>query len=318
MKPDALPTLSSRQLRAVLAIAEYRSFIAAAAFLKISQPALTRTIKQIEADLGVALFSRTTRLVVITPAGREFVALAERVLNDLKISVGSLRRHSQHQSGQIIVSSVLSLAGAVLPSLIADYNRKFPGIELHLREGIHSSVVDDLRAGVADFGIGYVDDLPEAFVAETLGTERFHVVLSPRCPLARLRQIEIGALKGATIVSFPVDSHTRRMVDGAAGAAGFAPHYAVTVNRLPTLLSLVRNGVGLGVVPASERPPASDRRLTSRPLSGTRLSCRLGIMRLRERDLSPAAASFLAVVRQWIGTVGPTTKRNMTRLTRSA
>ena len=71
-----IPDLGSRQLLAVLAIADYGSFIAAAAFLKTSQPALTRTIKRIEDVLGVSLFERTTRRVQLTPAGREFVAVA--------------------------------------------------------------------------------------------------------------------------------------------------------------------------------------------------------------------------------------------------
>src|SRR6478672_13626943 len=89
VRASSFPDVTARQLRAVLAVAEYRSFIAAAAFLKTSQPALTRTIKQIEDVLGVRLFDRSTRRVEITAAGKEFVAVAERMLNDLRISVRS-------------------------------------------------------------------------------------------------------------------------------------------------------------------------------------------------------------------------------------
>jgi DNA-binding transcriptional LysR family regulator len=96
---DAFPDLSSRQLRAVLAVAEYRSFVAAAASLKASQPALTRTIKQVEAKLGVLLFTRSTREVAITDAGKEFAALAEKLLNDLKIGVESIRERASEQRG---------------------------------------------------------------------------------------------------------------------------------------------------------------------------------------------------------------------------
>jgi len=91
VQASSLPDINSRQLRAVLAVAEYRSFIAAAAFLKTSQPALTRTIKQIEAVVGASLFSRSTRQVSITQAGKEFAALAERLLNDLKIGIENMR-----------------------------------------------------------------------------------------------------------------------------------------------------------------------------------------------------------------------------------
>ena len=65
-------------------------------------------------------------------------------------------------------------------------------------------------------------------------------------------------------------------------------------------MGCVRNGVGLAVVPASERPLPDDPDLVSRPLVGRRLVCQIGIMRLRERELTPAAAEFLNVVRKWL------------------
>jgi DNA-binding transcriptional LysR family regulator len=73
----------------------------------MSQPALTRIIQQVEAELGVALFARSTRQVSVTGAGKEFAAHAERLLNDLKISVASLREHAGRPRGQIVVASVV-------------------------------------------------------------------------------------------------------------------------------------------------------------------------------------------------------------------
>ena len=291
--------LSARQLRAVLAVAEYRSFIAAAAFLKVSQPALTRTIKQVETALGVALFSRTTRQVAVTAAGREFAAVAERMLNDLRISVESLRKHSAQPAGQIIVSSVLSLAGAVLPELLATFGRRYPGIQVHLREGIQSDVVDDIRSGLADFAIGYIDAAAD-IDSTTLATERFHLVMPASHALARHKRVPLDALSEVVLVSFPRESRSRRIVDGAAAARGLTLRYAMTANRLPTLLGLVRNRIGLAVVPSHERPAAGDRALTSRPLSGREFSCRLGVLRSKQRELTPAAAIFLVVVRRWL------------------
>ena len=133
-----IPDLGSRQLLAVLAIADYGSFIAAAAFLKTSQPALTRTIKRIEDVLGVSLFERTTRRVQLTTAGREFVAVAERVLNDLRISVRSMRELADQQRGQVIVATIMSVANGLLPRIIAEYHVARPSIELHVREGVQA------------------------------------------------------------------------------------------------------------------------------------------------------------------------------------
>jgi DNA-binding transcriptional LysR family regulator len=299
-KHDLLPDLSARHLRAVLALIEYRSFIAAAAFLKVSQPALTRTIKQVEAELGATLFLRTTRQVEVTAAGREFAAVAERMLNDLRISIEHMRTHGSKHAGQIIVSSVVSLAGAVLPELVATFGRRYPGIQVHLREGIQADVVDDVRSGVADFAIGYVDDLPEGIESDALASEKFHVVTAKSHSLARRQRIPIEALKDLTLVSFPRESRSRRILDAGAARRGFTLRYAMTANRLGTLLSLVRNGIGVAVLPSSERPEPADPALTSRPLGGREFTCRLGFMRLKERELTSAAAIFLVVVRKWI------------------
>ena len=122
-----VPDLTARQLHAVLAVAEYNSFIAAAAFLKTSQPALTRTIKRVEDVLGVRLFDRSTRRVAITAAGKEFVAVAERMLNDLRISISSMREIGQEQRGQIIISSIMSVATGLLPAIVANYRSSRPG-----------------------------------------------------------------------------------------------------------------------------------------------------------------------------------------------
>jgi DNA-binding transcriptional LysR family regulator len=85
-----LPDLRARELATIIALADYGSFVAAAAHMKTSQPALTRTVKRVERVLGVTLFTRSTRRVEITEAGREFVAVAARVLSDLQLSVRSL------------------------------------------------------------------------------------------------------------------------------------------------------------------------------------------------------------------------------------
>jgi len=298
VQASSLPEVNSRQLRAVLAVAEYRSFIAAAAFLKTSQPALTRTIKQIEATVGASLFSRSTRQVSITEAGKEFAAIAERLLNDLKIGVENVRELAEQRRGQIIIASIMSLAHVALPRLIAEYNRQFPGIEIHLREAVHGNVQDDVRSGLADFGLGYVADMPEPFTTESLGAEAFYVVLPLRHRLARAKEIELKALKDATLVSLPTDSRTRRIIDGAAATAGFTFRHVVTVNQFATLYSFVRNGVGLTIVPDRARPPAQDPELVSRPLVRPRVSREIGIVRLRGRDMTPAAAGLLTLLKE--------------------
>jgi LysR family transcriptional regulator, carnitine catabolism transcriptional activator len=287
------PEINSRQLRAVLAVVEYRSFIAAAAHLGTSQPALTMTIKKLEAALGLSLFLRTTRQVTLTVAGREFAAMAERVSNDLKLSMRSLRELTEQQRGQVIVASLPPLP---MSGVVAEYGRRFPGIEIQLREGLQDDIRDDVRSGLADFGVGYLSDLPDSYVSESLGVEELCVVLSKDEPLARARQIEFAALRDVAMVSFGAGSTIRRLADAAATAAGFTLRHAVVVNLPLTLMNLVASGVGVAIVPA--RPSPLHSNLVLRPLVRPRLSSEIGIMRLRDRELSRAAAGMLALTRE--------------------
>src|SRR5262245_65452954 len=152
MPPSNVPDLTARQLHAVLGVAEYNSFIAAASFLKTSQPALTRTIKRVEDILGVRLFDRSTRRVAITAAGKEFVAVAERMLNDLRISVSSMREIGQEQRGQIIIPSIMTVATGLLPAIIPKYRSSRPGINIVLRVDVNGKVLVDVSSGLADLG----------------------------------------------------------------------------------------------------------------------------------------------------------------------
>ena len=298
MATHALPDLSARQLEAVLAVAEYGSFIAASARLRISQPALTRTIKRVEAALGVRLFERSTRHVQITPAGREFVAVAERLLNDLRLTVRNLREVAEEQRGRLTLSCIMSVASGVLPLLLATYRADRPGIEIQVREGVHGSVLEDVRSGGADLGLSYVDDLPDAVEGIPLQRETFSVVVPKRHRLAARQSLALAELKDEPMVALPSDSRTRRTIDAAASTAGFSLRQVVTVGQFATLMGCVRAGVGLAVVPTGATGFFLGRDLRAIPVSEPRLSRRLGLIMLRERERSPAAPWFLGLDRR--------------------
>ena len=298
MPRGALPDFSARQLEAVLALAEYGSYVAAAARLRLSQPALTRSIQRLEAALGVRLFERSTRRVQITAAGREFAAVAERMLNDLGITVQSVREVAEERRGLVVLSSVMSVAGGLLPGIIASYRADRPGVEIHVREGVHAAVLEDVRSGVADFGIGYVDELPDFAVGTALSRETFCVVMPARHRLANRRSLSLSELRDEPMVGLPTEARTRRTIDAAAAISGVPLRQAVVVSQFATLMALVGAGVGIGIVPKGATHGPLARGLRSVPLVEPKLSRRLGLIALREREPTPAAAGFVALLRR--------------------
>lgn len=298
MTPLAMPDLTSRQLQTVLALAEYGSFIAAASLLKTSQPAVTRTIKHVEDVLGIKLFDRSTRSVQITAAGKEFVAVAARIQNDLKITLRSMRELSDQRRGQIIISSIMSVANGKLPGLVSAYRLDHPGIELHVRDGVHGTVIEDVRSGAADFGITYLDDLPDPFLSVRVGSEAFTVVLPRNHELAGKKSLSLSDLKGAPLVSLPSDSRTRRVIDGAASSVGLTLNHVVTVSQFATMLGFVRAGIGLAIAPKSGVASFLGKELSAVPIRGRPLARDLGIITLKEREPSPAATGLMSLIKR--------------------
>lgn len=298
MTPSAPPDLSARELLAVVTVAQYNSFVAAALTLSMSQPALTRIVQRVERLLGVALFKRSTRRVEVTDEGREFAAVAERMLNDLRITTRRMQERSQEVRGQVVVSSVMSLAYTVLPAIVRAYRERHPRVELRIREGVHGTVVEDVRGGAADVGITYLEGLPEQLRAVPLGREAFHVVLPVRHPLAKRRSIALAELGGSAFVALPGDSRTRRTIDAAAAAHGVALDHVVTVTQFATLMSFVRAGVGVSIVPGGALAEARAAGLAVRPLTAPRLVRELGIVTLRERAPTAPADELIALLRE--------------------
>src|SRR5262249_8500703 len=245
----------------------------AAAHLGISQPALTLSIRRLEEILGLALFIRTTRQVTLTAAGREFVLMAERVLNDLSRGMRSLQELSDRHRGHVTVTSLITLR---MSAVVAEYNKRFPGGEIELREGFEDDVKEDVR--VADFGLGYIGELPSSHTIEGLSIETLRVVLRRDHSLADARQVAFEELKDTALVSLPTRSRARRLIDAAATSAGFALRHAVTVGLPLTLFNLVSSGAGVAVVPGGPPPLPAFKHLVSRALVKPSLSSEVGIM----------------------------------------
>jgi len=313
------PDLSSRQLHCVVALARYGSFVAAAADLGLSQPALTRAIMRIEQTLGVRLFTRSTRRVALTAAGREFVPVAERLIADLDIGIQNMHTLGTRQRGRLVIASLMSVAYGLLPGIIAAYRARYISVDLELREGVLSAVTEDVRSGLADFGIGDVTNtstISAAIEAEALSDSAFRVVLPAGHPLARKRSLRMGDLRGESIIAMPFGAGMRRSIDSAAAAAGIAFDRTITVSQFATIFKLVQAGsrpldrAGAGAVvgrlrrPGFARTPGAQPRPPARPAAAPRSAGLAG-----RRGLHRAAADPSRRQRIETGTAAPATGR---------
>ena len=157
-------------LRDVIAVAERGSLRAAARHLGIAQPVITRSIREIEHDLGATLFERRARGVVITPLGEVFLRRARTMQSELRIAREELNQMQGLGKGSVSVALSTVPHLCLLPSALSPFRARYPDVFLHIAEGLFPSVEGGLQDGTVDFYVGPLSDQPLAkeFVVEKL------------------------------------------------------------------------------------------------------------------------------------------------------
>ena len=286
------PNLTTKQLRAIVALARFGSFVAAANSLGISQPGLSRIIQQAEGLLGVTLFLRGTRTVTLSEAGREFVPVAERLTVELEQQTKRIRALDGELRGQLVIASLMSIAHQVLPTALVEFRRRYPKMMIRVREGFGPQVAEDVQSGIVDIGIGNAPSASPDILIESVVDELFFAVLPIEHRLAKRDAVKLDDLVSEQLVSMPIESGLRRLIDLAANRSGVALDHSLITNQFGTLFQFVASGLGVGIVPATVLPPRTERTLKVvriRPV----MKRRIGILRRSDRLLHEPAALFL-------------------------
>jgi LysR family transcriptional regulator, regulator of abg operon len=157
------------QLRDLLAIVERGSLRAAARHLGQAQPALTRSIRMLEQDLGTSLFEREARGMVLTPAGKLFYQRASLVVQELRHAREEIEQHSGQMTGTVVMGLSIMPHVGWLPQALPIFREKFPHIKLKVIEGLYPAIESGLRDGSIDFYLGAAPD--EAIESGLISTE---------------------------------------------------------------------------------------------------------------------------------------------------
>lgn len=279
-------------LRAAVCVAKQASFVAAANELHVSQSSLSRMIQSLEEMLGTSLFIRTTRRVELTPAGTDLIAMAERIIGDIDITLDNMASYSNQKRSQVIVSCLMSVIPGGLHRAVAKFHKNFPSTEVHVREGIQEQVEQDIRNGKSDIAIAAIDKAATEFENRKLITEEVLVGFAKSHEFQNLEQVPFSRLKGQSLISFPRGAKIRELVDSAAATAGFSLRHSFTASQILTLASITSSGVGVALVPSSAADLFSKFRLELRPLVHPKLVRHLGIIRLVTRPKTTVADEF--------------------------
>jgi DNA-binding transcriptional LysR family regulator len=247
-----------RQLRYFVAVAHRRHFTQAAEELNLAQPALSQQIKQLERELGVMLFERTSRRVSLTHAGEALLVRAERILAEVEWVQMEMQEYTGLTRGRVVIGSLQSLEAFRFPALLSRFHTRYPGIEIVLREEVTERLLELLNTGQLDLTLFQVTDglLPleltvSSVITERLLTEELVLVVAPNHTLANRQSVTIEELRDEPFVLFKPGSGLRHAIIQSSLAAGFTPRILFESGELGTIRSLVAEGLGVSVLPRS-------------------------------------------------------------------
>ncbi|GGA47931.1 LysR family transcriptional regulator [Dyella nitratireducens] len=278
--------INLRQLRVFLAVARQRHFRRAAEHLYLSQPAVSRHVAELETELGVRLFDRSTREVVPTEAGRYLESAIERVLDELEGVLDHVHSEGERRRGKIHIASVPTLSASLMPLCIADCAREYPELTIQLHDQAQTLVLDSVRGGEVDFGIAIEPPEASEFDSEVIMHDPFCLACRPEHPLAQHKTVAWKKLQGQPLILLDYSSGSRRLIDQLLQKHGVEGRVVQQTGHPHTAFRMVEAGLGVTVTPALSSPPAT---LAVRPLTPTERRA-ITLIHRRQRSLSPLAA----------------------------
>ncbi|GMA35906.1 LysR substrate-binding domain-containing protein [Demequina litorisediminis] len=276
-------------------VARHGSKAAAARALSLAEPTVAHHLKALERRAGVPLTTRIGRVTRLTPAGEALLEHADAIAASLASAERALAQHADLSGGRLRIAAFTSFCAVALPSPLAQFARRYPGVDVGLVETETDDALALLDAGEVDLVIGFADDAtpaPADLPVRMLESDEYLAVLPAGHAAARGRTVEIGALAEDTWISGC--QRCRAHLHALAHAGDFVPQIAFQTEDYVTVQRLVAEGLGVALLPRMALAASPDvAGIVTAPTSPT--SYREVFLAL-PRDASAAATAFAALL----------------------
>lgn len=245
-----------RHLRHFVAVAELQHFGRAAARLGMAQPPLSQSIMRLEESLGTRLLERTSRGVVLTAAGNALLNEARSLIAQADLAERRVRQVGADECASLRIAFVPMCAMRVVPLAMKELHKQWPGVEVRLIERGSALTVASVKSGTIDFGV------VARASADVSGLESFTIgrigvvaAVPSTWPVARCSTLHLSALAGYPLIMFPqqLTHPAYDTFEAACREVGFAPNVTQQARHPYTMLNLIANELGIGLLPDSAR-----------------------------------------------------------------
>lgn len=256
--------MNFQQLRAVREAARnHYNLTEVATVLFISQPAISRQIRELEEELDIEIFTRAgKRLTGLTTPGKTLLPIIERLLLEADNLKNAGRDFREKDSGVLYVAATHSQARYALPAVVRDFRQMYPGVTLHLRQGSPQQIADMLLANEADIGVA-TEALADYEQLVTLPGYRWShsIIVPPGHPLLQRASVALDDLAPYPIITYEHGFTGRAHIDEAFAREGLVPDIVLTAMDADVIKTYVELGMGVGIVASIALDPERDRLL---------------------------------------------------------
>lgn len=292
-----------KQIRAFVAAADTGSLTTAAVVVNSTQSSLSVLIRELEEAIGLRLFDRTTRKLVLTEAGQEYLVHAQRILIEVEHAHLSTTELVERKRGRVVIAAPPIMAAALLPEIIADYHRSYPNISIVVEDMPPAEIVPAVASGQIDCGIGVFGETPDGVKAVAVLKERMLIIAKAGNPLLARPTLRWSDLRGQPVVAIKGGAQIRREVDVRLRLARITEEPVIEVRQMLTVLGMVSAGLGVAVWPSWASMFLAPFGVEGRPLADAAPHLDVAVITPGNRGLSPAATSFHTMLTANIGRV---------------
>jgi LysR family cys regulon transcriptional activator len=263
--------MTLQQLRYLVAIADSGLNITAAADrLYTSQPGISKQLKLLEQELGVQLFTRKGKsLTAITPAGREVIGRARRIMREVENIRSLAGDMAGEQEGTLAIATTHTQARYVLPDVIREFRERYPKISLELQQGTSEQIAELVAANRVDFAIatGSRHLFPNLVLLPCYRWDR--IVVVPRGhPLAGIPKLSLADLAGHPLVTYVFSATGESSLKKAFADQGLEPNVVFTARDADIIKTYVRMGMGVGILAPMAFEPQDQKDLVPLDAAG--------------------------------------------------
>lgn len=277
-----------------LEVARQGSFSKAAATLHLTQPSISKMIKDLEAELGVTLIQRKAKQIELTDAGQAVFERAQQVVARFQNLTVELDDIIRLKKGKVRIGIPPITCAAILPPVLGQFNQEYPHIQLELYEFGSKKIQQGVQDGSLDAGI--VCTLPaagEIFETVPLIEDPLKVIVHRDHPLTRMAAADFAALADEPFVLYGRDFSLYDHITNRCKLAGFQPRIICETSQREFMTQMVATKLGIAFLPGKICDSLDPRSIAAIPLADPQIYLRLAIIWRKDRYLSFAARSWL-------------------------